>query len=518
MSEAPLEDPRLRIPSNLGSSLLIFTANAAVSFWLTPFLLSKIGLESFGLVQLAAQVAGYASTVLIAFSETGRRHLARLLELGDLEGGRRIFSATLLLMAACSAILAPVFLLIAAFPDFFFTLPPGLLPQARAIMLLSFAAQVAGVWGNANAAVLSAKNRLDLVNLVSLGSLFGKIGTILFFTARGELSILTVGAALLVDRLSFWAGSAVLRRRLVPKLRGRLLGGGGSIRRILPLGLWLFADHLGVIVLLNAEIVLANRLFGTRGAGQYASLLQLVGPFRSISGILTGALVPVIAILQARGAQRELGVSVTRWIRIIGLILALPAGLVCGLSLPLLTLWLGPDFSQLWPVLVILVVLVPLNLSVGPTISLAIAHGRFEVPALATLVSGAVYLALAFGFSAWTNLGLAGIAIAAVGSLTIKNLLVNGPYTDRLSGLTLGSTSAAFGVGFFWTLLAGGASALIAKFIPVDSWSRLILTGTAVSMVYLPTAWALGFNEKDRRAIKEILTSRFTDPRKRTGP
>jgi len=485
--------------------MILFSANAFFAFWATPYLLERIGIAEFGLTQLALQVAGYGGALLFASSETGRKHLTGALDREDREGASQIFSAMWLLVTASAIVLAPLFILMAGAPGLFFMVSSGGISQARVLFGCVFAAQLFGAWGGANASVLSARNRLVSVNALSISALGCRAVFIVAFGALGKLDAAIVGLAVLADRLLFWGGSEFLRRRTDPGLRPFRVPDGAALRGILPLGAWLFADQLGVILLLNAELVLANKFFGASGAGRYASILQLTVPFRSLSGILTSAIVPVVSILQARGSRRGLGSTVLGWSRSIGVFLALPAGLLCGFAPSVLALWLGPSYASLWPLLVVLILFLPSNLAVGPTISLAISHGKFSAPAIATIVAGAANIGCAYILARLPEVGLIGIAAAAVGTLTAKNLLVNCPHTDKLAGMPRGTTGKVLAGAFFFTASAAGAAASAARLFAIGTWTGLAIWSSIIASILIPITWWIGFSSADRRSIRAFM-------------
>ncbi len=498
-------DPRGRFAINSVSSMILTAANMITAFLLTPFLIKNLGLEAFGIVQLSIQVTSYAGIAFAALQGSERRHMTVLLQEGNRACAGRILGAATTATLIASLPLVPLFALVAEKSSFLFDVPPALGGEARILFVCGIVSLAIGALGSSQAAVLGARNRLDLENVLALIGLAVRLALILAVLSYSKAQARVVGYALMADRSVFLLCAIAMRRRIEPRLRIRLVHDRASWRILAPLGSWLLADQFGVILLLHSELLLANRLLGAAAGGEYAALLQMILPIRAISGILTGALVPVIAILFARKDATALASSVEGAMRLLGLVLALPVGLLCGLGSEILECWLGAGFSRLWPLLFVLAFHQPLSLSVSPSISLAIAMDRFKAPALATILAGAANIVLALVLASFAGLGSLSIAIAAVVTLTVKNLAFNAPYTDGLLGIPRGRTALALLRPLLWTSLACLLSWIAGRAVRLESWASLAAAALAVTVVYLPAAWFLGLDRADRLSVTARL-------------
>jgi O-antigen/teichoic acid export membrane protein len=499
-------DPRGRFAINSVSSMILTAANMITAFLLTPFLIKNLGLEAYGIVQLSIQVTSFAGIAFAALQGSQRRHMTVLLQEENRVSAGRVLGAATTATLIASLPLVPLFTLVAEKSSFLFNVPPALGGEARILFVCGIVSLAIGALGSSQAAVLGARNRLDLENVLALIGLAVRLALILAVLSNSKAQARVVGYALMADRSVFLLCAIAMRRRIEPRLRIRLVHDDRASWRILaPLGSWLLADQIGVILLLHSELLLANRLLGAAAGGEYAALLQMILPIRAISGILTGALVPVIAILYARKDVTALVSSVEGAMRLLGLVLALPVGLLCGLGPEILECWLGAGFSRLWPLLFVLAFHQPLSLSVSPSISLAIAMDRFKAPALATILAGAANIVLALVLASFTGLGSLGIAIAAVVTLTVKNLAFNAPYTDGLLGIPRGRIALALLRPLLWTSLASLLSWIAGRAVRLGSWVSLAAAALAVCVVYLPAAWFLGLGRADRLRVMARL-------------
>src|SRR6202043_2517087 len=96
----------------------------------------------------------------------------------------------------------------------------------------------------------------------------------------------------------------------------------------------------------------------------------------------------------------------TRSVKILGIGLALPVGLLCGLGGPLLSLWLGPAFAKLELLLILLVGHLTVTLAVRPLSYVVNAYNRVKSQGLVTLALGIVNICLAVALARWTSWGI----------------------------------------------------------------------------------------------------------------
>jgi hypothetical protein len=99
------DDPRRRLPGNYASSLLLTVGHLGAMLWMTPFLLQRVGLEPYGLPQLAIQVSAYAGIVFVALNGSERRFVTMLVQNGRAGEAAGALRTTVTLNVALAALL-----------------------------------------------------------------------------------------------------------------------------------------------------------------------------------------------------------------------------------------------------------------------------------------------------------------------------------------------------------------------------------------------------------------------------
>jgi len=215
--------------------------------------------------------------------------------------------------------------------------------------------------------------------------------------------------------------------------------------------------------------------------------------------------------IYARGDLDGLAEYLNRAIKFVGLVIALPIGLICGFSGPLLNLWLGPSFRNLGVLLFVMCVHLCINLALYPLYAVPLAANRVKIPGLVTLGVGLGNLALALLLTRVFGWGLYGLAGAGAIMLTARHLLFTPLYSAHILNQRyyifyrhlLSMALAASGViGTCW---------LIEWLWPISNWLQLTMSGLSVCILYASLVF-LFLSPEERLVLKRaILDSRRSE-------
>src|SRR5436190_4788952 len=274
-------------------------------------------------------------------------------------------------------------------------------------------------------------------------------------------------------------GAIWLRKVLTPTLR--IHPGDfdrGVLGNLASTGGWVIINQLGAILYLNIDVLVANRLFGPEQSGKYAAMLQLPYLIRLLGTTVAGVFSPTVLFYFARNDVDGLMVFLSRTIKCMGLVLALPIALMCGFSEPLLRLWLGPGFSDYSPLLFLMAAHLCINVAVLPLLGLQLAANRVKTPALVTVVMGLGNLGLALLLAGPMGWGLYGIAAAGAVMLTAKNVF----FTPAYAAQVLGKPWASFSRELGWIVAVTAGTIVLCRaalwFGPITGWLQLAAAGS----------------------------------------
>lgn len=263
-------------------------------------------------------------------------------------------------------------------------------------------------------------------------------------------------------------------------------------------------DEIGNLLLNHFDLLVANILLGAEIAGEYGSVLLFSTLLLRLATTVSSILKPTILAKYAHGNLTAVNKIVKRTIRFLGLLMALPIGLLCGLSQPLLVLWLGPSFQKLAGIVVALTAHLVINLAVQPLFGLNLAFNKVTFPSIVTLLAGGLNVFLAFLFVklGW---GLWGIAASSVVTLTFRNAFFTPIYVALIQKLPWWTFMLEIIPGALTALLTTGAAYGTTQLVNLHSWTRLISFGSVLGLIYALLVCFVVLDKEERRFLVTLL-------------
>ena len=499
-SVAPPRSRRFGI--NLVSNVAQLGVTVIVGAWYVPFLVRKLGPAAYGLVPLASSITSYMSLVTLGLNSAVGRSLTMTLEREDHAKANLIFNVSLCgSLVLCCVLLLPAALAISQV-EHLVRIPPGYEDSTRSLFILVIAAFLLNQLKTPFGVSCFSRNRLDLENLVTVGETLTRVGLVACLFTVFTPKIEYVGVAILVGTMVSAFGMFWLWGKLTPSLRVKPSDFDWlMLKDLCSTGGWVIVSQLGVMLYMNIDLIVANRFFGAEQAGRYAAVLQIPALLRSISIAVGGIFAPTMFHIYARGEFKELVEYLNRAIKFVGLVIALPIGLVCGFSEPLLRLWLGPAFGSLAPLLFVMAIHLCINLAMYPLYSVPLAADRVRIPGLVTLGIGLGNLLLALILAGPLGWGLYGLAAAGGVMLTFRHLL----FTPLYAAHVLKQPYRTFYREIFPITLATvaiiGLCRLVLSSWTITNWSELVVAGLSVVLLYLVLVYGL-LSPGERRALR----------------
>ncbi|MEI7935607.1 MAG: oligosaccharide flippase family protein [Verrucomicrobiota bacterium] len=476
---------RGRTVTNLAANLANFAFGIFVGLWFTPYLIRKLGTASYGLIPLVSQITGYLIVVTILLNNVVGRYITVALEQHDHEQANHYFN-TAFFGNICMVMFLVVPAILAAWNiESLINLPPGQETPVRWLFACTITAFFLATIQSPFGVAAFYTNRLDLQSAISLLQQMARAVLVVgFFSLLGP-QVWHVGLAAMLSMCIGWGWSIRIWRRLTPMLRVSLSHFRlSALRSLLSTGGWLSLNAVGSILYLGIDLVVVNRLFGAESSGRYAVAAQWSGLLRSIATVMAVVFAPTIVYLYARNEIDELVIYTRRAVRFLGTAMALPIGLICGLSEPLLKTWLGPEFADLGWLMSLLTIHLSVNLAVQPLFNVQTATNRVRVPAIVTILMGAANCGLALFLAGPMRWGVYGVAAAGAIALTAKNLIFIPLYAAHVLQRSFGIFLREMLPLLLITLGTAATGKLVAAIWDVSGWLRLGVAGAMLSIIF----------------------------------
>jgi O-antigen/teichoic acid export membrane protein len=495
-----------QVPKNLLANLSYFTLSVLVNLFLVPYFIGTLGVSSYGLIPLAISLTYYVNLVTQSLNASVSRYLTIDLQRQDYEKANITFNTSLFGTFGVTLLTIPILVAVSYYSPLFFGIPVNQRQDAFLLFLGIMGSLLVRTWGGNFGVSLFAYNRLDLQNIIySINIVFQVIFIIMFFSFDSPKLCYIGYSHLMAATIAFFV-TIFFSKKVNPHFKVKIQDFKISrLKELMGTGGWITVDQIGTLLLFQMDIILVNRLFGMVAGGEYSIVITWNGLIRTIAATLAGVLTPVILTYYAQKKFEELVVISKSAVKIMGLALALPIGLICGFSPLILSLWIGPDFARLSPLVWILLGHLAINLSVLPLFPINVSYNKLRVPAIATILSGIANLLLAIILSTSTGWGYYGVAIAGVIVLTARHFFFVPMYATKILEMPKNPFKNTIIQVLSSTIIVAGAASIIYHFSHVSNVLVLIILCGLISSVYLITTWYVFMTEPERRIIESFI-------------
>lgn len=495
---------------NIFSNVAYTGAQALANLWMTPFLIGCMGIAAYGMIPLTNSLVAYAAILTTSLDSSVSRFLSIELEKEDFRGANKVFNSALFSLAGALAALTPAVIVIAIYFPHIINVPAGFEKDASWLFILTGATFFMTVLGGNFSVTPFLKSQFVSINLVNFLGLAIKIGLIVLAYSMLPNFLWYAGAAALIGAVVNFTGFVGLWRKCSPEIHVNAADlDKNRLRDLVGMAGWVVVNMTGAMLMSRADIIVINAFFGAVVTGGYASVVQFSLLLEYMVNAASIVLRPMILTKYAQNDFAGLQFLSTISIKLLGCLLAIPVGLLCGFSSPLLSLWLGPAFTTLSPLLFLVVFHQGINLSVRPLLFVQNAYNRVRWPGIVTLITGAGAVLLAVLLSIWGKWGPAGVPIAIAVSWTMKNGFYIPIYTAYIMKLKWWTYLPSLLPGILGTILVGGVSYAVSYYIRPDTWPSLGGYAVLVSLMYGVMLWVTGMSAREKTFITKQIKSSF---------
>ena len=401
-----------RLLIGAGTNWLAFAATLAVAFFLTPYLVRKLGDGPYGLWAFIESILLYCTLLDLGISASVVRYVARFHATNDRDDLNRLVSTSLALFLALGSLLFVAGALL--FPLLLGSLDTAGIPrdEVLAFGLLMLGNLAITLPLSLFPSILDGLERFGLKSAIRIFILVLRtVGTVLLMEQTP--SLLNLGILFTACNLLEHLLLAVASFLALPALRlhWRLVD-RETLQRVKGYSVHAFLAMVAGRTCVLSGTILVGFFLGAAPVTYFAIALRLVEFAKALLRTATNTLTPAVSSLEATGdwvSIRKMFVSGTRWV--LYLVLPIQAGLIV-FGRPFLTVWLG-DLAYAEQCYTALVVLSStLSLVVAQSIAARILYGlgHLRVFARAALLEAIANVSL--GVLLCPRYGLLGVAIA----------------------------------------------------------------------------------------------------------
>ncbi len=491
----------------LASSWLGLAAGLGIAFFLSPFVVGKLGAAWYGVWAVAAQFTGYLYLLDFGVRESVIRYTSKYAARRQAQQLNRVITASLLIYTPITiAAGAGVALFVWGVPHWF-NLEPRYWSDTRHAIFFTgltivqtfvfnvFAGVVTGLrrWdiGSAMGVVTNLLRAALLVSFLNAGYGIVAVAAIQFAVALAAGIATTVVALTLLRRNGMAFRPVALGFRRFRRMSKCIFGYGAYV----------IVNNVGEKLIGATDAIIVGIYLPIAAVAHFAIAGSLVGYLKAILGATAQVFNPLASHLHTVRQGEELRRALLLGV-VINVLISLPiATAFVLLGQQFIALWMGQEFSvPSAPVLAVLAVTAVVTAPQSVVSSVLYGISRHRTIALLRITEAVFNLGLSVAFVKW--FGLVGVALGTAIPSAVIVLFVLPAQVCAILGIKLSvyyeraylrpmASVLPFALGAYW---------LRTRALP-ESLPGFLSSVAVLTVLYVPCAFLLSFNASERDLV-----------------
>lgn len=326
---------------NISSALITFVVQMFISFWLSPFVISKLGEESYGFINLANNFVSYASLIAVAINSMSSRYISLEYNSGRIKEAKKYYS-TVFWINCCLFIVIIVFSIIFVHKlEYFINISPDLVIQVKITFMLSFINMGISLLGTVYTAAAFTTNKMHLNSLIQIIANIAKSFLLLSLFTFLPAKIYYFSIALLSAGVITLIGNYIVSSRLL--IGFNVKKKYFDIKKIVILiksGVWVLISNVSNLLLNGFDLLLSNWFISSLMMGRLSLAKQIPYAFSSALGIFSNIFASSLTLNLSKEGNKSLVQEAKNQLRILAIIFTVPYAGIIVFGKAFLSLWL----------------------------------------------------------------------------------------------------------------------------------------------------------------------------------
>lgn len=495
---------------NLTINGINFFVNVAVGLIMAPFLVKQLGVEAFGLVQIAISMSMYSSILSTSLNQSNNRFVSVSLANDAQSKTSTLLSTIFTLYLGSFVLVLPLIGLVSWFPGVLFDINQEHLLSASYLFLLIGISQLLIMQTTAFMSPAYAYNRLDTIQLINILRNTLKLILVFVFILYLSNSLASIGFAFFVASLVSLLVAYANFKKFLPFYTYRPRDFDvDSAKKIFHLSGWTIVAVVGSLIFLQTDVVLINMFLGAEASGKFAVLIQWVMLLIAISTVLSVVISPMILNKYAYNKIDELKSLLYTSIKYQGVFSAIPVALVFVYADTILELWLGKEYGYLSVYLQVMIIHFGVVQATRQFVTVNTAYNKVKLHGIITLLFGFFHIVISVLVLKYSTYGIWGIIVSNVFFTMVLNIGFLSWYVSKYIKEPITKIYINLLPAVVTQIIATGVGLLLKDFFSPSSWAMLVVSAGTSCLLVMPFIYAVVLNKQEQQQVLSLLKSRF---------
>ncbi|MDV2490832.1 MULTISPECIES: oligosaccharide flippase family protein [Campylobacter] len=490
---------------NLIASIVVFSLQMLINFFLTPFILKVLGDEAYGFLGLANSFVNYGYILTLVINSVAGRFVAYEYHRGNLLQASKYYSSVLavnfifciFICVVCSAFILNL--------KEFINVSEALVDDVKLTMAFYFINFCLGLFNAVLTISAFVKNKLYMISVRNAVStaIFAFVLVVLFYIFKPMIYYTAISA--LLASIFVFISAIYITKKLQTGLKFRLKYFRlNLIKKLISSGTWNSFNMLSHTLINGIDLLLCNIFINAASMGILSVSKAAILIAESFIGTVGATFMPKFIELYSKQSINDLINEVKFCLKTLSFISISPVAVFAVLGSEFYTLWLPfktyYEISFIYNLSLIALMPVIFIAAMQPLLSLNTVTNKLKRPAVANLIMS--FSVVAFQLIFIKDFGLYSIAICASAGYLARIILFDIPN----AGVNLNQKMSLFYPVFLRNVFVFAVvlvSILLLKdLVEIKGWLSFVLAGTIFLLLGYVISFLIVFNKNEKLLLK----------------
>lgn len=407
-----------RLVVNMIASIVTLIINLGINFLLTKYIVSKIGSEAYGFVNLANSIVNYATIVTVALNSVAGRFITISYHRGNKEEANQYFNSVLYANLILGLILAIVGIFIIFNLESLIHIPNNLIISVKQLFTFVFLNFILSIISTLFTVATFITNRIYIGSVINAISCILK--AILFYVLFSVLptSVAIVGLVSIICTIFILFANIYFTKTLIPDIHIRFKNFSiTKIKTLLSAGIWNSVTNLSQFLSDGLDLLVSNLLVSALAVGQLSIAKTLCSVLNVVVGSVSNLFTPQLTYYYAKKDMDNLITELKSNMLVNSMFANVPFCLLIVFGKQLLELWVpSQDINKIYILLVLTVMHFFITPPINCLFNIFLITNNLRKNSLYWLGVGILNLVIVLALLKTTLLGV--FAVAGVSTIT----------------------------------------------------------------------------------------------------
>lgn len=489
------------------SRTLLTILSIAISFFMLPFLVSKLGDKWYGIWTIVGSLLGYYYLVDFGLATAVTRYVTQYIAKKESHNVNIIINTSLVIYTIMALAIFIITIIISYMANFFVTDTQNLYLIRLVIIIMGLNLAVEFPF-KAFSGIIGAYVRYDLLSYSHLFTLLLSTTLTVFFLSRGYgillLSLIGFACSQISNLLYYFIAKYLFSDMQINLKYFQK----DKVRELFSYSVWSFVIQISDQLRFKIDSIVIAWMMTASHVTHYFIGARLAELFLNLVFRATNILMPVFTKYHAENNYEEIRNKLLFLTKINTILSVFGGGIIIIVGKPFIIRWMSEKYLDAYPVLVVLMIALTFEIIFNPSSNVLYAISKHRFLSMVNITEGCLNLVLSLILIRYY--GILGVAIGTAIPLVISRLFVLPFYVCKQIELPIKQYFLNMASTVFFTLsYLGLFYALTRNILIVPQYSSLMIAAISAMPLYLLCILFISFTKSERALIMAMLPNRL---------